>query len=143
MEVRSLGVHLLLVPKDPAVYISQLSHSEITEAVRSSATDHGCTLHGLCIRRDHVHVLIQVADEHAAAAFVASLISDVAVAAKIRDPLFELSESLHVTLLPPWHLEILSSFLRDQDRYHERHSVQDEVNEIFRPDGIQQSVADA
>ena len=143
MEVNSLGVHLLLVPNDPAMYISQLSHADITAAVKTSANTHKCKLHGLCVRRDHIHVLIQAADENEAAKFVASLIREVGVAAKIRDPLFELSDGLHVTLLPPWHIDILNSFLRDQDHYHERHTVKDEIEQIFRPDGLPEQMADA
>lgn len=143
MEARSLGVHLLLVPKDNTKHISQLSHNDINNSVEESAESHRCSVHGVSVQKDHIHVLVHVADEKAAAAFVASMLLSVTEAVSNRDPLFELSESLHVTLLPPWHLEILSSFLRDQERYHATHSVQDEINEIFRPDGVSQQMADA
>ena len=49
---------------------------------------------------------------------------------------FEWDDAVHVTLLPPWHLEIMASFVRDQERYHETRSLEDELDEVFRPNGI-------
>ena len=49
---------------------------------------------------------------------------------------FDWDDGVHVTLLPPWHLEIMASFVRDQDRYHQTRTLEDELDEVFRPNGI-------
>ena len=113
--------------------IPSASGGAILERVNCSGQKTSCVVHEVAIQEDHIHVLATVPNEHAGARFISKVVDDVRTASREADSAFDLCEQLHVTLLPPWHVSILASFLRDQDRYHKDHSVDDEIVQIFQP----------
>ena len=136
MDVRSIGIHLILLPTAASMRIPRLTRAEILNVLTAASGAHDCRLMETAIREDHVHVLLSADDEGAVAEFIARSMEDITNVVRTCHPTFSLSDRVHVTLLPPWHLEILASFLRDQDRYHEYRTVQEEINEIFRPNAV-------
>jgi hypothetical protein len=86
-----------------------------------------------------VHFLARATAGRDVSEFVAVLLDRMSGAVTdsgMADHRFQWDEAVHVTLLPPWHVEILASFVRDQDRYHATRSLEDELNEVFRPNAI-------
>jgi len=136
MDVRTIGIHLILLPTSSSMRIPRMARTEIRNVLTASAAAHACRLKESALREDHVHVLLSADDEGAVAEFIARSMEDITNVVRTYHPTFDLSDRVHVTLLPPWHLEILASFLRDQDRYHEFRSVQEEIDEIFRPNAL-------
>jgi hypothetical protein len=49
---------------------------------------------------------------------------------------FTWDAGIHVTLLPPWHIEIMASFVRDQDLYHTNRTLEEELDQVFRPNSV-------
>jgi len=132
------GLHLILVPyEDMKIPLSASTDIE-------QSAEHVCSLYDLecmavSVRTDHVHLLARASAGRDVSEFVAMLLD------RIRDAIantapsyrgFQWDDAVHVTLLPPWHVEILASFVRDQDRYHATRSLEDELNEVFRPNAI-------
>lgn len=136
MDVRTIGIHLILLPTAPSMRIPRMARTEIQSVLTAAASAHACRLKEQALREDHVHVLLSADDEGAVAEFIARCMEDITNVVRTYHPSFDLSDRVHVTLLPPWHLEILASFLRDQDRYHEFRTVQEEIDEIFRPNAL-------
>lgn len=82
-----------------------------------------------------MHVLFVSGDEQAVNTFLPAFADKSAalIGAEHKSRTFEWHERLHVTLLPPWHVEILASFVRDQDNFHKTRTLQQELDEIFLP----------
>lgn len=136
MDAHTIGIHLILLPTASTMRIPRMARTEIQNILAAAAGSNSCRLKEHALREDHVHVLLSADDEGAVAEFIARSMEDITNVVRTYHPTFELSDRVHVTLLPPWHLEILASFLRDQDRYHEFRSVQEEIDEIFRPNAV-------
>ena len=142
MDARTIGIHLILTPSGASMRIPRLARREIVDIITSTASAHACRYKESCVREDHAHVLIEAVDEGTVAEFIAKCMEDITDQVRTYHPTFSLSDRVHVTLLPPWHLEIMASFIRDQDRYHEHRSLAEEIDEIFRPNAIDSLEAD-
>lgn len=136
MDARTIGIHLILMPSGATMRIPRVARREILDIITASASAHQCRYKESSIRDDHTHVLIEAEHEGTVAEFIARCMDDITNLVRSYQPGFALSDRVHVTLLPPWHLEIMASFLRDQDRYHEFRTVHEEIDEIFRPNAL-------
>ena len=134
MEMNSLGMHLLLVPDGESVHIPRVVRAEISSCINVVGALCDVSVKERAVREDHIHVLVEITNEEHAAQFIARLVEKVTETVAEFQPMFEISEKIHVTLLPSHHREIMSSFLRDQDRYHSERTVQEEIDQVFRPD---------
>lgn len=123
----TIGLHLILLAAAGDFEGDMLN---LDDDLKAAGEKHNVQVKELAIREDHIHLLCNCDDESAAAEFIAGSME----ACEKRG--LECSDRVHVTLLPPWHLEILASFLRDQDRYHETRTVEQEIDEIFRPNSV-------
>lgn len=96
----------------------------------------GCTFKTLHVCADHMHVLFVSKDEQSVNTFLPAFAERARQFISNADSelvSFEWHERLHVTLLPPWHVEILASFVRDQDNFHRTRTLQEELDEVFLP----------
>lgn len=132
----SVGIHLILVPKSG--YMAATNDSLLKSVVESTLTTNGgedvATFIEGKVLQDHVHILLgsKAADE--LGLYIDKIIRSLtAIEQMMGDDGFEFDEGVHVTLLPPWHLQILASFVRDQDNYHKTRSLEMELDEVFRP----------
>lgn len=131
-----LGIHLILVPKSGyMVALSDKILAGVIPSALSQDTDDGEAgfIEGKVLQ-DHVHVLIGCKANFDAANCIEKIVQTLKhVEQTLNDPDFEFEDGVHVTLLPPWHLEILASFVRDQDNYHKTRTLEMELDEVFRP----------
>ena len=132
-NMRGIGLHVMLLPASTSMRIPRLARREIMDVVMQAATETLCIYTESCVREDHVHILVEATQEEGVASFIHTCMDGVTGVVASYYPSFNLSDKVHVTLLPPWHLEIMASFLRDQDRYHEFRTVEQEIREVFQP----------
>ncbi len=132
-----IGLHLLFLPATSAMRIPRLARREIMDVVLQAATETSCIYMESCVREDHVHILVEATREEAVARFIHTCMEGIIGVVSSYYPSFTLSDGVHVTLLPAWHLEIMASFLRDQDRYHEFRTVNQEIREVFQPQELE------
>jgi hypothetical protein len=136
----SLGMHLLLIPDDSAMHIPAPAREDVATAIATSAAMCDVLAREKAVCEDHIHILIEITDEEQAARFIAKTIDSVTEIVAAYHPGFIINDRIHVTLLPAAHVEIMSSFLRDQERYHAEHSLEEELNGIFRPSMVHEGV---
>lgn len=129
-----VGIHILLVPAASSGSIPSGTQPVLERAARDSALMTGCVFKAMTVRNDHMHVLIQCSREEAVGEFIETLVGssvEAIHAFSSRARSFEFDDRVHVTLLPPWHVDLFIAFIRDQDHYHANHSLQDELSDIF------------
>ncbi|MEN9795447.1 MAG: hypothetical protein RLZZ150_424 [Bacteroidota bacterium] len=139
MHHDTFGLHLILLPAF-ACRIPAHAHSSLSDATQRICSQYGCRSVAIHAREDHLHVLVSAADERDMTRFVHALLDAlrrtvVACGGPFRG--FTWDPAVHVTLLPPWHIEILASFVRDQDRYHEHRTLEQELDDVFRPNALE------
>lgn len=137
-HVHSLGLHLILIPREGS-FLPPTVHEALARTIEHTTERHRLRCSAVHVREDHLHVLLGVTDEADIADFIGSMIADLRREMRRQGAemsTFEWDDAVHVTLLPPWHLEIMASFVRDQDRYHQTRTLEDELDEVFRPNGI-------
>lgn len=135
----SFGLHLILLPA-MACRIPVHVQSSLADTARAVCAEFTCRCVAVHAREDHLHVLISATTERDMTSFVHALLEALcATVAECGGPFrrFTWDPAVHVTLLPPWHVEILASFVRDQDRYHEKRSLEQELDEVFRPNALE------
>lgn len=135
-SITSVGIHVILMPSSDVFALPLDSQLQLARIAEETAAMSGCTFKTLHVSTDHMHILFVSMDEQSVNTFLPAFaerareyicLSD----AKLRT--FEWNERLHVTLLPPWHVEILASFVRDQDNFHRTRTLQEELEEVFLP----------
>ncbi|HCN04371.1 MAG TPA: hypothetical protein DIS79_02030 [Bacteroidetes bacterium] len=138
-----IGIHLIAIPGDNQVLDVEAVGREIEHLAHTTAVIAGCTCSAVHVRPDHVHVLIAAAAEESVGSFIPRFLDVTSQFIRSEQEKrgdtngFFWDDGVHVTLLPPWHLEILASFVRDQDRFHERKSLQEEIDEVFMPNAAE------
>ena len=132
MVSRTLGIHIMVLPV-MGKEISGESVGSIESVLQTVCSVNKCKLHDTYVAHDHVHILLEANDEEGALRVIPDAIDAMKQAINTIDADFQFQEGVHVTLVPPWHIQVLGSFVRDQFRFHETNSVEDELNQIFRP----------
>ena len=132
MEQPSLGMHLLLVPDGESIHLPRIVRPEIISCINLTGSMCEVKVRERSVREDHIHVLVEIFNEEQAARFIAQLVERISETVEEYQPTFSISDQIHVTLLPSHHLEILTSYLLDQDRIHGVYSVQEEIELVFR-----------
>ena len=139
MSTTVAGMHLIIVPAkgftlSPAMAESITSITEHTLSLREGI------LHATSVQSDHVHILLSVVGAKGLHELIDALVANLQhVVAKSDASMaaFKWDSGIHVTLLPPWHIEIMASFVRDQDRYHMNRTLEDELDQVFRPNSVE------
>lgn len=132
---QGLGLHLILVPRQES-FIPRDVHNIIEQTIDRTARKHRLSCAATHTREDHLHVLVSVTDEADIPDFIGDLLQSLRRSLRSQGAhmsSFDWDEGVHVTLLPPWHLEIMASFVRDQDRFHLTRTLENELDEVFRP----------
>ncbi len=132
----SIGLHILIQPMRRGDQFPEDHHASIIDAAHQAAIMYECPMQEMQVLRDHIHVLVLANVETQASDFIHALMDGIGGVMQRSEPDFQLSEDVHVTLLPPWHIEILASFIRDQERFHRTRSVEDELDLVFRPNAL-------
>ncbi len=135
----SFGLHLILLPA-VACRIPAHVQSALTNTTTLVCAEFTCRCVAVHAREDHVHVLISATTERDITSFVHALLEALCrTVVECGGPFrrFSWDPAVHVTLLPPWHVEILASFVRDQDRFHEQRTLEQELDEVFRPNALE------
>jgi REP element-mobilizing transposase RayT len=127
----ALGVHLIYLPQGDHQTFPQSCGVLFDHAVRKVCKHVGCKLYELFLRPDHLHILLLAWDEVQASQVVGQIHSALGESARSFQPTLTLDDSIHITLIPPWHMEVMAAFVRDQNRFHRRFSFQQEVETIF------------
>ncbi|RPI68171.1 MAG: hypothetical protein EHM43_05640 [Ignavibacteriae bacterium] len=140
MQPQSIGLHILIQPVSGGEQFPAAEREAVHDAIRQSSILHDCPLQAMKVLPDHVHVLVLADAETQASMFIASLMDNITSVMKGSRHDFQLSEDIHVTLLPPWHVEILASFVRDQERFHQHKTVEEELDLVFRPNALPRGV---
>lgn len=133
------GLHLILVPSS-GFEIPEHLEEHVTQAIETAIRGSHAMLHAVSVQTDHLHLLLSVEGVHGLHQIIDSIVTSLqcAVAKSERSmSKFRWDQGVHVTLLPPWHIEIMASFVRDQHRFHETRTLEQELDEVFRPNSIQ------
>lgn len=139
----TIGIHVIAIPGENQVLDVEAVGREIEHLAHTTAVIAGCTCAAVHVRPDHVHVLISADMEESVGTFIPKFLDVTSQYIRSeqekrgQEDEFSWDDGVHVTLLPPWHLEILASFVRDQDRFHERKSLQEEIDEVFMPNAAE------
>lgn len=132
------GMHLILIPSgDFALRPDMLD--AITKVTQHTLEGRNANFHAAAVQHDHLHVLISVATVRNLHELIDALIANLQQTVITSDANlagFTWDNGVHVTLLPPWHIEIMASFVRDQDRYHANRTLEQELEQVFRPNGV-------
>lgn len=134
----TFGLHLIIMP-EASDRIPTSVQAQLTEAIEHAALMVRFGFKASHVQEDHAHILVTATAEDNVPAFINGVLDATNEVIKAQGgPFrgFSWSPAVHVTLLPPWHIELLASFVRDQDRYHETRTLEDELNEVFRPNGL-------
>jgi len=139
IERETFGLHLIIVPS-PATRIPVSAAAELSSIAEHTAMMFRFGFKAIHLREDHAHLLVTASAHDDVPTFLNTLLDTlreriVALGGPFRA--FSWDEAVHVTLLPPWHIEILASFVRDQDRYHETRTLEQELDEVFRPNALE------
>ncbi|MEY2718836.1 MAG: hypothetical protein RLZZ273_202 [Bacteroidota bacterium] len=132
------GIHLILVPSKGKV-LSDILEEPLQRIMEHTIVERSGCYHASSLQRDHLHILMSVAGIEGLHRLIDSLVTDLQQAIAQSEPAlanFTWDQGVHVTLLPPWHIEIMASFVRDQHRYHQRHTLEQELDEVFRPNSV-------
>lgn len=135
----TFGLHLILLPA-MSCRIPVHVQASLADTARRVCAEFTCRCVAVHAREDHVHVLVSATTERDMTSFVHALLEALcSTVVECGGPFrrFSWDPAVHVTLLPPWHVEILASFVRDQDRYHEQRSLEQELDEVFRPNALE------
>ena len=135
----TFGLHLILLPA-MACRIPVHVQTSLADTARLVCAEFTCRCVAVHAREDHLHVLVSATTERDMTSFVHALLEALCnTVVECGGPFrrFTWDPAVHVTLLPPWHVEILASFVRDQDRYHEKRSLEQELDEVFRPNALE------
>ncbi len=130
-----IGLHLILTPGASCALIPDDRCAAIHEAILLAAHRADCAFKAAHVEADHVHVLVIAVDEQHAASFFDELVEHTTSAARngSQYEAFAWNDRVHLTLLLPWHIEVFASFVRDQAHYHETHTLEQELDEVFLP----------
>lgn len=138
MGRKGIGIHLLLRPE---VEIQSGFASIIEDKIESGCEKHGLELIELSILNDHIHILIRIESEgeednifkkRDLEGFLLELGSSARDSIQnIFGEEFEWVDAINVMVLPINHIEILASFLRDQENLHKRMTLEEEIEEVF------------
>ncbi len=140
----SLGIHFIFKP-GAEHRIPLAAAKSINSIAEQSSAMFSLALKALNVREDHMHMLVGAAPEIDTAAFIEMVQREISSVVKaLGGPFrsFDWDPSVHITLLPPWHLDILAAFVRDQDTYHATHTLEQELQEIFQPNGYESVLLD-
>lgn len=135
MIPQTIGIHLLLLPS-PDHLIPTGAHALLEQAIHKECKKQRQTLYALHIHRDHVHVLVEDSTDNDAGVAITAILRASRKALQVYDSSLDFDDNVHVTLLPPWHLEIMSSFVRDQEAFHRRFTIAEEIEKVFLPNMI-------
>lgn len=134
----SLGLHLILIPRQGTLIPIDAHEILVSTTVNTVEKQHlRCS--AVHASEDHIHILIGMTHESDIPDLITALLSDLRRELRRQGAhlsTFEWDDAVHVTLLPPWHLEIMASFVRDQDRFHQTRTLEEELDEVFRPNSI-------
>ncbi|MBL0321611.1 MAG: hypothetical protein IPP80_04385 [Ignavibacteria bacterium] len=139
IERETFGLHLIIVPS-PAARIPISAAAELTTVAEHAAMMFRFGFKAFHLQEDHAHLLVTATAQEDVPSFLNTLLDTlrehiVALGGPFRG--FSWDEAVHVTLLPPWHVEILASFVRDQERYHQTRTLEQELDEVFRPNALE------
>ncbi|MFN5377394.1 MAG: hypothetical protein ACK5BQ_01350 [Ignavibacteria bacterium] len=132
------GIHLILVPTKGKV-LSDVLEEPLQRIMEHTIVGRNGFYHASSLQHDHLHILMSVAGIEGLHRLIDSLVVDLQQVIAQSEPAlanFAWEQGVHVTLLPPWHVEIMASFVRDQHRYHESHTLEQELDEVFRPNSV-------
>lgn len=153
MNQQEIGLHLILVPatemisspivnaiacqydRDATlVRMINSANADLYKDLEDVAEQYNSVLAAEYAKEDHWHLLFKCN----ANTNIADLIQRIMHVTKqhqfaLGNNDFLWSDEVHVTLLPPWHVEIMASFVRDQDRFHQRFTFEEELDIVFRP----------
>lgn len=135
----AVGIHVILIPSSDTFELPRHRQVHLSQIAEETAIMSGCTFKTLHVCADHMHVLFVSNDEQSVNTFLPAFAELAAQCIGDDDgglKEFEWSERIHVTLLPPWHVEILASFVRDQDNFHRTRTLQQELDEVFLPNSM-------
>lgn len=137
-NVHSFGLHLILIPRQGS-FLPPSVHAVLARTIENTTERHRLRCSAVHVRLDHLHVLLGVSEEADIADFIGSMLAELRQEMRCQGAemsTFDWDDAVHVTLLPPWHLEIMASFVRDQERYHQTRTLEEELDEVFRPNGV-------
>lgn len=132
MNQQEIGLHLILVPATDM--IASPAINALGSKFDKIAAEYNCVAVADYAREDHWHFLFKCAAHTDIANLIQSILDESKQYQRGQgNNDFMWSDEVHVTLLPPWHVEIMASFVRDQDRFHQRFTFEEELDMVFRP----------
>ncbi|MCX6141341.1 MAG: hypothetical protein NTX15_11040 [Candidatus Kapabacteria bacterium] len=138
-DSESFGLHLIILPA-PSGRIPTSAADELSSTAEHVAMMFQFEFKASYFQEDHAHLLVTATAKDDVPGFIGALLDELrSVIVACGGPFrrFTWDEAVHVTLLPPWHVEILASFVRDQDRYHQTRTLEQELDEVFRPNALE------
>lgn len=131
---QSMGIHFMAMPGNPGMKMPLEAYEALTVLATEMAQMCRCTFRALNIQPDHVHILVEASEDHFIQLFFTGFLSrseEIVQSWTSSQQPFSWAERVHVTIVPPWHIDMLVAFVRDQDYYHKTHSFVHEIESIF------------
>jgi REP element-mobilizing transposase RayT len=133
---RPIGIHFMLMPSTSGGTFPSNLQPPLELLAKEICQQCSCAFRALCVLDDHLHIMLASSDEDVVQSFFSTFMDrGLEVIRGTDDALqnFDWDDKVHVTLVPPWHVDIMTSFVRDQKHYHRTHSFAQEIDEIFMP----------
>jgi len=142
---RPMGIHFMLMPSIQ----SHTFPASIQPLLQTLASDISrmcnCSFRALYVLDDHLHIMLASSDEDVVQTFFTTFMDQGqdlirGIGGTYRE--FEWDDRVHVTLVPPWHVDLMTAFVRDQEYYHRNHTFRQEIDEIFLAGSARQVMDD-
>ncbi len=143
---RPIGIHFMLMPSPQCGSFPTDLQPLLEELANDICGKCSCAFRALTVLDDHLHIMLASSDEDVVQAFFSTFMDrGLDLIRGTGEPCknFDWDDKVHVTLVPPWHVDIMTAFVRDQAYYHRSHTFSQEIDEIFMPSASREIVDDS
>lgn len=140
-DIKSVGVHIVILAADGNV-LDKGMQDAFDNTLRSVAEEADVILHATSLMDDHCHILISADAEDNFLLFLHTSVQRTAELFGQTEDKTIWNENLHISLGTRNKVEILGSYVRDQEYIHSKYTVAEELFEIFYdPMDIEEAIA--
>lgn len=125
-----IGLHIVVLCALDSNFL--VFEEQLDAMFKSEMADLNIDLIATAVLDDHAHILVTCDSEVNASDAIERIMDGIEAITGVAP-----QEDIHVTLLPPWHVQILAAFVREQRNYHGKGiSLEEELDTIFRPNAV-------
>lgn len=133
---RPIGIHFMLMPSTSSGTFPLSIQRDLESLAIDICNSCCCAFRAMSVLDDHLHIMLASSDEDIVQSFFSTFMDRGLELIRGADETcrgFDWDDKVHITLVPPWHVDIMTAFVRDQEHYHRTYTFADEIDNIFMP----------